>query len=80
MIDVGKEGFGTPPRAGKPHQWTCWLTWPIRRAGCAPEVRRCDVFGRADEEVDAVAPIGIGCTSCRGSRLLRAAVATIGQS
>ncbi|EEB84494.1 siroheme synthase [Roseobacter sp. GAI101] len=57
-----------------------WWNTPRTRTGRAPEIRDATVFGRLDEEIDAVDAHNIGWHIVPGITSASAAVAAIGQS
>jgi len=79
MIDVGKEGFG--PATSQDHINALLVEHAL---GGAQVVRLksgdATIFGRLDEEIDAVDAHGIGWHIVPGITSASAAVATIGQS
>ena len=79
LIDVGKEGFG--PATAQDHINSLIVEHAARGAQVV-RLKGGDatVFGRLDEEIDAVDAAGIGWHIVPGITAASAAVATIGQS
>jgi uroporphyrin-III C-methyltransferase/precorrin-2 dehydrogenase/sirohydrochlorin ferrochelatase len=79
LVDVGKEGFG--PSTPQSHI----NALNIHHARGGGQVVRlkggdCTIFGRLDEEIEALEEVGIGFTIVPGITAASAAVAGIGQS
>lgn len=79
MIDVGKEGFG--PSTSQETINDLLVEHALKGAQIV-RLKSGDatVFGRLDEEIDAISPHGIGWDIVPGITAASAAVATIGQS